>query len=184
VGGEGFVFIEEGIDHVGRDEEYKQEDRQRDGPEVEPPAERGLSNDGIENPNEQTADDDGDELSLGPIRDPRGPCLDGDFVQPQDGFLKEVDRKFENRDGQDKERGKNEGLEETVAGNFFGPVAIFRGELATKDEPENQEAIKKFHDVGGKTDAAAVVSLAIKIGWESVSGDFSLRLRLSTGGSG
>ena len=184
VSGEGLVFIEEGIDYVGRDENAEQKEGQGNCPEVEPPAMRTLSNDGVENPNEQAADDDSDELSLGPIREPGGPGLDGDFVQPQDGFLKEVDRKFENRDGQDEERGKNEGLEETVAGNSFGPVAIFRGELASEDEPEAQEAVEKLHDVGGKTDAAAVVRFAIEIGRESVGSDSCLRLRLSIGGSG
>ena len=184
VSGEGLVFIKKRIDDIGRDEDAEQKERKRDGPEIEPPAARALSNDSVENPDEQTADDDGDELGLGPIREPGRPGLDGDFVQPQDGFLKEVDRKFENGDGQNEERCKNEGLEETVAGNFFSPVTIFRGELAAKDEPENQEAVEKFHDVGGKTDAAAVVRFAIEIGWESVGGDFSLRLRLSAGRSG
>ena len=183
VGGEWLVFVEERIDDIGRDEDAKQKERQRDGPEVEPPVAGTLSNDGVENPDEQAADDDGDELSLGPIREPGGPGLDGDFVQPQDGFLKKVDRKFENGDGQNEERGKNEGLEETVAGNFFGPVAIRRGELASENEPEAQEAVEEFDDVSDKTDAAAIVRFSIEIGWESVGGDSGLRLRLSTGGS-
>jgi hypothetical protein len=95
--------------------------------------------------------------------------------------LKNVDGELENADGQDKERGENEGLKEAFAGNAFGPVAIFGGEFAAQDEPENEEAVKKAEDVDGKTDAAAVASFAIEIGRESVGGDFGLRMRLCGG---
>ena len=95
--------------------------------------------------------------------------------------MKNVDGKLENADGQDEERGENEGLKEVFAGNAFGPVAIFGGEFAAQDEPENEEAIEKAEDVGGKTDAAAVAGFAVELGWESVGGDFSLRMRLCGG---
>src|SRR5260370_82708 len=81
LGGEEFVFVEERVDHVRRDEDTEQEERQRDDPEMEPPAARALSNDGVENPGEQAADDNGEELDLGPISGPGRPGLDGDFVK-------------------------------------------------------------------------------------------------------
>src|SRR5260370_26314471 len=37
LGGEGFVFIEERVDHVGRDENTEQKERQGEGPEKKPP---------------------------------------------------------------------------------------------------------------------------------------------------
>jgi len=49
------------------------------------------------------------------------------------------------------------------ARSFFGPIAIFRGEFATEDEPENEEAVEKADDAGGEANAAAVVGFAIEI---------------------
>src|SRR6267154_6218271 len=96
---EGFVFIEERVDHVGRDEHAEQEERQRDDPEIEPPAAGAPADDGVKNPNEQTADDDGEELGFGPISYPGGPGLDGDFVEFGDRLMKDVEGKLENADG-------------------------------------------------------------------------------------
>src|SRR6202008_452114 len=56
-GRERFVFIEEGIDHIGRYKDAEQQEWQRNDPEIEPPAARALTNDGVENPREQAADD-------------------------------------------------------------------------------------------------------------------------------
>src|SRR5229473_5900078 len=97
--GEGFVFIKERVDHVGRDEDAEQEERQRDDPEIEPPAAGAPADDGVKNPNEQTADDDGEELGLGPISYPGGPGLDGDFVEFRDRLMKDVEGKLKNADG-------------------------------------------------------------------------------------
>jgi len=81
MGGEGFVFIEKRIDDIGRDENDKQKNGQRDDPEIEPPAAGALANDGVENPGEEAAKEDGEELDLGPIRSPRRPGLYGDSVK-------------------------------------------------------------------------------------------------------
>ncbi len=92
--------------------------------------------------------------------------------------MKDVDGKLENADGQDEERGENERLKEAVARKPFGPVAIFRGELATQDEPEDQKAVEKADDAGGKADAAAIAGFAVEIGREGISSDFVLGLKL------
>jgi len=81
MGGERFVFIEKRIDDIGRDENDKQKNGQRDDPEIEPPAAGALANDGVENPGEEAAKEDGEELDLGPIRSPRRPGLYGDSVK-------------------------------------------------------------------------------------------------------
>src|SRR5882724_5276367 len=125
--GERLIFIEERVDYVGRDEETKQKERQRDDPKIEPPAARAVANDGVKNPGEQAADYDDEKLGLGPIGNPRGPGLDGDFVEPRNGFLKDVEGKMENGNGQDEERNENESLKETIARNIFSPITIFRG---------------------------------------------------------
>jgi len=83
LGGERFVLVEERVDDVGRDEQDEQHERQRDDPEVEPPAAGALANDGIENPGEQAANDDSEELAFSPIGSPGGPGLDGNFVDFQ-----------------------------------------------------------------------------------------------------
>ena len=98
--------------------------------------------------------------------------------------MKDVDGKLENADGQDKERGENERLKEAVAREPFGPAAIFRGEFAAQDEPEDQEAVEKADDAGSKADAAAVAGFAVEIGLEGVGGDFAGRLRLYAGRGG
>src|SRR5260370_344513 len=94
LGGEWFVFVEKGIDHVGRDEDAEQKERQRDDPKIEPPTARALAYDGIENPGEQGADDDGQELGFGPIGSPGGPGLNGDFVKLGNRFLKKFNGKL------------------------------------------------------------------------------------------
>src|SRR5437016_14633259 len=71
LGVERFVLVEEGIDHVGRYKHAEEKEWQRNDPEIEPPAARALADNGIENPHEQAANDDGKELGLGPISGPR-----------------------------------------------------------------------------------------------------------------
>src|SRR5260370_32856484 len=73
--GEGFVFIEGRVDHVGRDEDAEQEERQRDDPEIEPPAAGTPANYGVKNPNEQTAGDEGGEQGCCPHLSRRGPVV-------------------------------------------------------------------------------------------------------------
>src|SRR6266851_3036270 len=144
--GERFVFIEERVDHVGRDEDAEQEERQRDDPEIEPPAAGAPADDGVKNPNEQTADDDGEELGFGPIRYPGGPGLDGDFVEFRDRLMKDVEGKLENTDGQYEERSENIRLEEAVTRKFFRPIAKFGRKSPAQAKPENQEAVEKAND--------------------------------------
>src|SRR6266446_1030938 len=143
---EGFVFIEERVDHVGRDEHAEQEERQRDDPEIEPPAAGAPADDGVKNPNEQTADDDGEELGFGPISYPGGPGLDGDFVEFGDRLMKDVEGKLENTDDQYEERSENIRLEEAVTRKFFRPIAKFGRKSPAQDKPENQEAVEKAND--------------------------------------
>src|SRR6266853_4621407 len=144
--GEGFVFIEERVDHVGRDEDAEQEEWQRDGPEIEPPAVRALTDDGVENPGEKAADNHSEELGLGPISYPGGPGLDGNFVEFQDRLMKDVEGKLENADGQYEERSENIRLEEAVTRKFFRPIVKFGRKSPAQDKPENQEAVEKAND--------------------------------------
>src|SRR5258708_18595239 len=99
LGGEEFVFVEERVDHVRRDEDTEQEERQRDDPEMEPPAARALSNDGVENPGEQAADDNGEELDLGPSMGTGGPGVGGDLVKFSERIMKDVEGEMNNKRG-------------------------------------------------------------------------------------
>src|SRR6266481_3702586 len=146
LGGEGFVFIEERVDHIGRDENTEQKERQGDDPEIEPPAAGALADDGVKNPNEQTADNDGEELGLGPIRYPGWPGLDGDFVEFRDRLMKDVEGKLENADSQYEQRSENICLEEAVTRKIFRPIAKFGRKSPAQDKPENQEAVEKAND--------------------------------------
>src|SRR5437879_8522945 len=120
--GEAFVFIEERVDHVGRDEHAEQEERQKDDPEIEPPTAGAAADDGVKNPNEQTADDDGQELGFGPISYPRGPGLNGNLVEFRDRLMKDVEGKLENAEGQYEGRSENICLEEAVTRKIYRPI--------------------------------------------------------------
>jgi len=174
--GEGLELIEHGLDDVGRDEDDEQNDGQGEDPEIEPPARGALADDGIKQPSKEAADDDGKELRLGPVCEPGRPRLNGDAVELQDPFIKNIERDFENANGNDQERGKDERLKKTIARDFFGPVAELRGDFAAQDEPKYEESVKEADDARGKTNTTAVAGFAVEIGRESVFGDLGLRM--------
>src|SRR5216684_3978203 len=182
--GKGLKLIEHGLDYVGRDKDDKQDNGQGENPEIEPPARRALANDGIEQPGKEAADDYGKELRLGPVCEPGRPGLDGDSVELQDPFIKNVERDFKNAESDDQERGENERLDEAVTRDSFSPVAEPCGEFAAQDEPKDEESVEETDHARGKTNTTAVAGFAIEVGRESIGGDFALRVRLSAGGDG
>jgi len=60
MGGKRLIFVEERVDYIGRNEDSKQKNRQRDDPEIEPPTLRALANNSVENPDKQAGNNDRD----------------------------------------------------------------------------------------------------------------------------
>ena len=131
-------LIEERINDHGSDKEDEQQDRQRGNPEVKPPAARAAANHAIENPRQQSGDDQKYHLDLGPIPEPRAPVLDGLLVFQGKRMSVDARGQLQDRGGKHQQRDKNHHLNKSHTRSAFRPVAVFRGNAEAQDDPENQ----------------------------------------------
>ena len=136
-------FVEERIDHEGLKKVNQQQNGQRNQPKVKPPAARGFADDGIEKPNQNDAEDNGDDLPFAPIPEPGAPTLHGKTVLPRNPVLVDARGQFEDIDGKDNQRRKDEGLERAFREFALGQSAVFAGDLPAQDEPENDQAVNE-----------------------------------------
>ena len=90
--------------------------------------------------------------------------MDAEAVFSLDGIFVDVRGQAENGHRQDQERGEDRGLQETIAGNGFGPVAKLRTESPVEDDPEDEDAVEEVNPGETRMKAAKVASFAIEVG--------------------
>ena len=170
------------LNHKRLDKSEEHDNRQRNQPEIKPPAPRTAPDHGVQYPHSENAAHNQEELRLGIIQRPRAPTLHRDAIRQRHPVLVSVGGQLQDRDRQDQKRRKNESLNKTIGRSFLGRISKFWAELPVQDDPENEEAVEKADDVETELGAAESFCFLIKIRRKRVGGYFSFdRPRSNTG---
>ena len=102
------------LNHKRLDEGEEHDNRQRDQPEIKPPAPRAAPDHHVEYPHSENAAHNQEELRLGIIQRPRAPTLDRDAVRQRYPVLVSVRRELQYCDRQGQKRRENESLHESI----------------------------------------------------------------------
>src|SRR5437867_3624585 len=170
-------LVKQRVNNERIQEEDKQPDRQRREPEIKPPAARGLADCRIEDPDENGRNDDGDDLPLGPIPEPRAPSLYRNSVRPKYPVLGRSQGQLEDVNRQNQRGRKDDGLKKPPGESSFRPGTVFRRQLPTQDQPENRQSVKEADQRARETNPAEVSRLLVAVRGQCVLRDF-LRLCL------
>src|SRR6266852_5889777 len=144
--GEGLKLVEERIDDERLEEEKQKAVRQRNEPKIEPPTAGRPADHAVKDPDEDHANDDGDDFALGPIPKPGSPSLHGEAVGALDPVLIDARGKYEDVNRENQEGRKDQSLDKAPARSSLGQGAILGSQLPAKDEQENHDPIDEIDE--------------------------------------
>ncbi len=142
---QGLELVEQWIDHQRSDHDQSKENQDRRKPEIQPPAPRAAPHYGKQDQNQNDPKCCAQELSFGPIPEPRAPALNGLFIVQGKGVPIEAHGQIQNVEGQKKQRHENHSLNPLLVTGTFGDVAKLRRPAQPQDQKKEKSA-KKIGD--------------------------------------
>src|ERR1700722_15884312 len=102
------------LDYKRLDKSEEHDNRQRDQPEIKPPAPWAAPDHHVEYPHSENAAHNQEELRLGIVQRPGAPALHRDAIGQRYPVLVSAGGELQDRDRQDQERRENKSLDETI----------------------------------------------------------------------
>src|SRR5260370_12600370 len=138
-------FVEQRIDHQRSDHDHSEENQDRGKPEVQPPASRASPHYGKQDQHKNDTKCCAQELSFGPIPEPRAPALNRLLVVQGKRVPVNAHGQFQNAEGQEKQRDEDQSLNPFLVAGTFGDVAKL-GRPAQPQDQKKEKSAKKIRD--------------------------------------